>query len=113
MAYATYEFYKDTYRGKVISEDDFSSWLFKATCLIDDRTQNRISEVTQAVSYAACSVADLLYADNKADGKRIRSENIGSWSVSYADLDDSLAKRIQDSLQLYLGKTGLLYGGVR
>lgn len=113
MAYAAYEFYKDTYRGEVIPADDFDFWLFQAECLINDCTQNRITTVTQAVSFAACAVADLLYSDEKADGKRIRSESVGSWSVSYADLDDSTAKRIRDALRRYLGNTGLLYGGVR
>ena len=54
-------------------------------------------------------MSEILYADEKRDGKT--SENTDGYSVSY-DTGKSLDGMLYDVARVYLGDTGLLYAGV-
>lgn len=109
-----YSFYTDTYGGNRILEDDWKRLSLKAEQRLDSFTFGRCSGGWEGESWcsrakcAVCEMTEILYADEKRDGKA--SENTDGYSVSY-DTGESLGSTLYDVAQVYLGNTGLLYAG--
>lgn len=110
-----YSFYTDTYGGNRILEDDWQRISQKAEQRLDSYTFGRCSGAWEDESWcnlakcAVCEMSEILYADEKKDGKT--SENTDGYSVSY-DTGKSLDGMLYDVARVYLGDTGLLYAGV-
>ncbi len=110
-----YSFYADTYGGNRISEDDWNRISQKAEQRLDSYTFGRCSGDWEGESWskrakcAVCEMAEILYVDEKRNGKT--SENTDGYSVSY-DTGKSLSGTLYDVARVYLGDTGLLYAGV-
>ena len=113
MAYATYGFYIDSFGGLAIPEADFDRLAERASEYIDSATVNRArvyTDSSNALSKACCSLAEIIWEDEKSSGKS--GESVGSWSVSYMSQADR-EKQKYSILKQYLYPTGLLYTGMR
>lgn len=110
-----YSFYTDTYGGNRISQDDWNRVSQKAEQRLDSFTFGRCSGDWEGESWcdrakcAVCEMTEILYADEKRDGKT--SENTDGYSVSY-DTDVSFENALRYVALTYLGNTGLMYLGV-
>lgn len=107
-AYATYEYYADTYKGNAIAESEFERLIIRASSYIDRITAGRAASSlsADAVSMAACAVAEAWQTNEQ--GGELQSQSVGSWSRSYAIKPKSADARLYDAAVLYLGGTGLL-----
>lgn len=136
MAYADYEYYKDTYLGTSIKEADFPRLALRASSFLDYYTQGRAAQNVDldALKMACCAVAEQyqyvdtaqslaqksLTASLETDGE-LQSQTVGSWSKTYrsggetAQQAATAAQTAQASLSAaamqYLAGTGLLYRG--
>lgn len=131
--YINYDYYTNTFGGKLIPQDEFDKYATNASMRVRTRIFNRdISNFKNAVQFATCLVAEILYnqdlnktkLQNLASGsdKQITSEKVGDYSrnianTSFNDLkeycsDEYVDKQIEDELENNLFYTGLLYGGI-
>lgn len=121
MAYADYDFYRNTYLGNAIPEEDFprlseraSDYIRAATRGLSDRVDGWQRE---AVQKAACAVADvlldesILLAGAYSGEQQVSSETVGGWSRSFkaaatvsASELETLNGRKREALLLYLGE---------
>lgn len=104
MAYADYIFYKDSYYGDILTEDNAEKWLDMASDMVDTLTFGRLTfafpivetHITK-VCKAVCAVAEALFqvdlqhkvamARQAADGSyrgAIASVSSGRESISYS-----------------------------
>lgn len=110
-----YSFYTDTYGGSRIPQDGWQRLSQKAEQRLDSFTFGRCSGDWEGESWcsrakcAVCEMSEILYTDEKRNGKT--SENTDGYSASY-DTGKSLASTLYDVVRVYLGDTGLLYAGV-
>lgn len=138
MAYADYEYYKNTYLGTAIKEDDFPRLSLRASSFLDYYTQGKAAKNADldALKMACCAIAEQYqYIDTaqalaqkslsasleSSDTGELQSQTVGSWSKTYRSGGDSAqqalssAQAAQASLaavaQQYLAGTGLLYRG--
>ena len=102
-----YAFYAESYGGNRISQDDWQRISWKAEQRLDSYWEEE--SWCNRAKYAVCEMAEILYADEKRNGKT--SENTDGYSVSY-DTGKSLSSTLYDVVRVYLGDTGLLYSGV-
>ena len=141
--YAVYSFYTDMFYGTAIAQADFPRLASRASDFLDYYTRGKAAKVPEgdtatntALAKACCAVAEAIQADenNKAlaakattaalaaSGGEIKSETVGSHSVSYTTAADyakgssgrsALDERIAyaDIAMVYLANTGLLYRG--
>lgn len=121
--YADYEYYTSTYKGN-LPKEEFEKSIMKASAYVRRITFGRADDNTEMdeVKIATCAVCELLVNDEKARskhlGRTVTSENTDGYSVSYESggngetADDLLARKIFNTLELYLMPTGLLYMGV-
>lgn len=139
MVYADYEYYKDTYLGNDIDEDDFPRLALRASSYLDYYTQGLAANNAdmEAVKMCCCALAEqyqiienaqtlaqksLAYS-MESDGPEAASETVGSWSKSYRSGGESAAsaaasalstkQALADIAKQYLAGTGLLYRGGR
>lgn len=116
MAYANFEYYKNSFKGSIITDSTtFNSMSEKATDYINSATFGRISEATDTIKRCCCALAEtILYKSDLDSGKVIESEKNGSYSVTYAkntSTDSAYQKRLKSICLKYLGNTGLMYRG--
>lgn len=120
MTYADYEYYKNSFSGTLIPEEEFSPLANKVSRYLDYVTMYRISKVTDRVKNAVCAGVEALYEFQqtyKNIPKGIKSENTDGYSVTYSEFDMDKLKR-QENAVMYnafvqeLSGTGLLYQGV-
>lgn len=139
--YADYEFYTNQYYGAAISSEDFPRLSSRASDFLDYYTRGKAAKVTDedtltAMAKACCAVAEAMKTDEDSkklaqkateaalseSGGEVKSETVGSHSVSYATAADyikgsasggPLDARIAyaNIAAVYLVNTGLLYRG--
>ena len=123
MAYADYNFYQNTYKGTVLSSEDFENLSERASDYIAYYTSGRsdaeLSEnVELLVKKCTCSIAEVLSECGISDlSTGIKnSESVGSWHVNYASVSrEGVARNglmdtvVYDKIKMYLSRTGLLY----
>ena len=135
MAYADFPYYRDFFKGTLISDENAFRTLAERSSefidtvtfdrLVDESLLNRFKEKIQK---CCCALSELFFrrcsADKLLDAKNAveTSETIGAYSVSFANpydyvkelsLSDSDFRKILRSTALqYLGNTGLMYRGV-
>lgn len=139
--YASYEFYTGTFLGTAITAADFPRLCSRASDFVDYFTRGKAEKATDervvnAIKKACCALAEQIQLDensraieNKtqgmaldADTGEVKSESVGSWSVSYvtaADYAGQNAAEIARAASVayasiaarYLTHTGLLYRG--
>lgn len=106
MAYADYDFYKNTYIGSM-SENDFTRLSERATDYINSRTDFALltmeisDELNLRIKKACCSVADAMYKTLNGGDKL--SESVAGYSVTYnLSKASSDSKRLDDIIQIYI-----------
>lgn len=118
--YASFDYYKGSYLGTLIPEQDYPRVALRAEQYLDYYTmcKSRENAELDAVKMAACALAEKYYEmERLKDVSEKQSESVGSYSVTYrpAYLASEDAKRIQQELpavvRMYLSGTGLLYRG--
>lgn len=112
--YATFDFYQNTYGGKV-AEDDFKPLAARAGSLINYYTFGRIEEVTEEIKYAQCELIDNIKNFEAQEQKNIKSESVGSYSVTYADEAKSATSLNKESQRMIIYRwlpNNLIYRGL-
>lgn len=110
--YVDYNYYSNTYGGKV-TVDNFNSLLLKATATLNYHTFNRIKIVDENIKLAICELIDLIHEEEQNEGKEIESEKVGSYSVTYSKENKiSKSRKEKKIINKYLGHTNLLYRGI-
>lgn len=106
--YADYEFYRNQYFGRELTEDEFKQCVLGASALIDEMTCGRAATMLDydEVKYACCAVCEKMYITGKHDG--IASETVGKKSYTYLTQKSRLL--CLDAARAYLANTGLLGG---
>lgn len=131
--YVDYEYYTKVFGGKLIPEDDFTYYINQADDYVDYITLTRVhkfkgSPFDNKIKRAYCSLAEIYYEEQQskesvgaqAGSKGIRSETVGSHTVSFQKVDgeskmkdtanyDALRYRVA---RQHLLPTGLLYRGL-
>jgi len=89
MIFADYEFYKSV--GGGLSEEEFSKVAAKASAHIDKITFGHASEHAddERVKRCCCDLCDSLSAISESGGQVKQSESVGSWSVTYANSENT------------------------
>ena len=127
MNNTNYSDYTDIYKGTIIPENSFGSFIRKASSKVDYYTFNKIKEKNEKIVYATCEIAELLYNQDKLianqdnDKSSIASETVGPHSINYINKSTLQAQRILSNEELekecysiclrYLSSTGLMYRG--
>lgn len=137
MAYADYEYYKNTYLGTAIPDSDFPRLALRASTFLDYYTQGRAAQNAglDAVKMACCAVAEQYRSIDTAqalaqkslssalsqEGVELKSQSVGSWSKTYQSGGESAAQAaasatsarsgLADAANMYLSGTGLLCRG--
>ena len=137
--YADYSFYTETYYGTEIKAADFPRLASRASDFLDYYTRGKAAKVTDEdvltlLGKACCAIAEAIQTDERnralqaqsvqtalAGSGEIKSESVGSYSVSYTTSADykangAEAERVQRAVyamlaQYYLADTNLLYRG--
>lgn len=88
IIFADYEFYKSV--GGDLSEDEFQKLAPKASAYIDRITFGRALEHAddERVKRCCCELCDTLSAATSC-GQIKQSESVGSWSVTYANSENT------------------------
>lgn len=88
--FADYDYYKSVYGGSAVSEEEFPRLAAKASAYIDRITFGRASGHAddERVKWCCCELCDTL-SEVESDGLRKQSESIGSWSVTYANSENT------------------------
>ncbi|WP_304509667.1 hypothetical protein [Anaerotignum sp.] len=116
MAYATYEFYQDSYGGNAIPLADFQRFSKRASEYIDMATFGRAASYNDEenlVKKACCAVAEAIKINEEGGG--VVAESVGKISINYAASVTNTpteAERLSTAICRYLIHTGLLYLGV-
>ncbi|MDL2276380.1 hypothetical protein LJC02_01880 [Breznakia sp. OttesenSCG-928-G09] len=138
--YADYGFYTDTYKGNLLTAENFETYSVRAKTYIDYITLKKAIKgfsnpfIKDDISMCACALAEQYYKydeelknlklikDKIANGEVVSSETLGKQSVSYQKIDvdkrtESDYKKENDKLikcivNQYLSLTGLLYRGI-
>ena len=117
MAYVTYDWYINTFKGKTIPDADaFDGVITEAEAYINYITRGKTTEATDEVKKATCAVAEVIYNQAHDEALTVSSESVGNHSKSYTKKTVSTAEREAEKARkarLYLSRTGLLYGGLR
>lgn len=111
MAYADYDFYKNTYKGK-LSGEDFEILSERATDLIDGYTDYFIvkhggiaslpEELAQRVKKCCCALSEAVSSVKNGASGAMTSEKVGDYSVTYAASTVTYGQRIETILFTYI-----------
>lgn len=136
MSYTTFDFYKNTYFGNSITEENFPRVSERASEYIDYLTFNRINdEILQEYSIkiqkSCCAIAEFLNdidiynasTSNNSNSRQISSKTVGSISVTYSSKVSYIESYISDTSKIdthiyelasrYLIDTGLMNGSIK
>ena len=88
--YADYEYYKSVFGGGIVSEGDFPQLAAKASAYIDSITFGRAAEHAddERLKRCCCELCDSL-SQTSSSGLMKQSESVGSWSVTYANAENT------------------------
>jgi len=110
MIYADYDYYADTYLGKM-SAEDYERLCRQASAYIDNATRDKASSASGStlikVKDACCQICDILLKDEQ--GGDIASESNDGISITYSIAQaKTKEQKIREVINLYLGNTGLI-----
>lgn len=114
MAYVDSDYYKNTYRGSVIPDDEIDNKLEIASDDIDSLTYNRIIGIgfdklttfqQDKIKKAVCLQAEFIYQYADFINLPVDSYSAGSVSLSFGK--ESNGVKTPDKVMNYLNQTGL------
>ena len=120
MQYAEFTFYQSEYLGdRITDESTFNRLATRASAKLDHYTMGRIAkpDCGNAVRLAVCSMADILFWDEKRknahEGREIAGESNDGYSVSFggsseAETAAQSEKSLYQAAYVYLSLTGLM-----
>lgn len=110
MPYADYAFYRDTYLGNQITEQDFPRLVTRAGAYLDEVTGGQAAEHAdnESIKLAACAVAEAVQVNEQ--GGELASQSVGSWSKTYQTSGKGPGRRMYEAACLYLWNSGLIAG---
>lgn len=132
MVYADYTFYANSFLGSAISEADFPRLALRASQFLDYYTMGKAKNYPELenLKMACCAIAEKYQIVEKAqkiasesleDTGNLKSESVGSYSVSYQTASEKAQGANQTVIDAqsgvvatarqYLVGTGLLYRG--
>lgn len=132
MVYADYTFYANSFLGSAISEEDFPRLALRASQFLDYYTMGKAKNYPELenLKMACCAIAEKYQIVEKAqkiasesleDTGNLKSESVGSYSVSYQTASEKAQGANQTVIDAqsgvvatarqYLVGTGLLYRG--
>ena len=124
MKYAEFSFYQTEYLGdRITDESTFNRLALRASERLDYFTFGKIdgSDVSDSVRLAVCSMADILFWEEKRknahEGRELASESNDGYSVSFASASDTERQGLTDrqlyqASYVYLSQSGLMDFGV-
>ena len=111
MAYADYDFYKNTYKGK-LSGEDFEILSERATVLIDGYTDFFIvrhggiealpADLALRVKKCCCALAEVVKSAGNGSSGIVTSEKVGDYSVTYASSTVTYGQKLESILFTYI-----------
>ena len=122
---ADFEYYRDTYLGSLLTEENFPKYALRADSYLDLLTTGRYEKdclpekAAEAVKMAECAIAELCLnleqAELQSDAAwKVQSEKVGNHSVQFrnnAEIAEQTERQIRDTASRYLARWGLLYRG--
>ena len=122
---ADYEYYRDTYLGSLLTEENFPKYALRADSYLDLLTTGRYEKdclpekAAEAGKMAECAIAELCLnleqAELQSDAAwKVQSEKVGNHSVQFrnnAEIAEQTERQIRDTASRYLARWGLLYRG--
>ena len=122
---ADYEYYRDTYLGSLLTEENFAKYALRADSYLDLLTTGRYEndclpeKAVEAVRMAECAIAELCLnleqAELQSDAAwKVQSEKVGNHSVQFrnnAEIAEQTERQIRDTASRYLARWGLLFRG--
>ena len=111
---ADYEYYRDTYLGSLLTEENFPKYALRADSYLDLLTTGRYEK-----EMAECAIAELCLnleqAELQSDAAwKVQSEKVGNHSVQFrnnAEIAEQTERQIRDTASRYLARWGLLFRG--
>lgn len=117
MAYVTFDFYRNEFKGKLLSDSaSFEAVQNEAEAYINRLTMGRITEPTDSVKRAVCAVMEVIAKAEIDETSAVSSETVGNHSKTFQTVKRTIAEREAEKYRkasLYLACTGLLYRGMR
>lgn len=116
MAYATYDFYQESFGGNAIPQADFDRFAKRASEYLDLVTHGRAAfywDDEDLVKKACCAVAEAIKINEEGGG--VVAESVGKITRNYAagiTNTPNEEERLSIAVCRYLLPTGLLYLGV-
>ncbi|MCM1245985.1 MAG: hypothetical protein NC293_10125 [Roseburia sp.] len=128
MAYTSYEFYKEAYKGDSVPEDVFDKWRREAEIVVNRYTFNRLRKAypedgysDEMIQSAVCRIAENLYetdryqrasalSDTGESTGIIRSKSAGSESITYASGESVYENVIKDPERMEKWHRSILAG---
>ena len=121
-----YAFYRDTYLGEMLTEENFPKYALRADSFLDLLTTGRYAKgclpagAVEAVKMAECAIADLCLnleqAELQSDAAwKVEGEKVGNHSVTYrnyAEIAKQTERQIHEVAVRYLLRWGLLNRGI-
>ena len=121
-----YVFYRDTYLGTLLTEENFAKYALRADSFLDELTMGHYEsdrlpqKAVEAVKMAECAIAELCLnleqAELQSDAAwKVEGEKVGNHSVTYrnnAEIAEQTEKQIRNVATRYLARWGLLYRGI-
>lgn len=132
MVYANFSFYENYFLGNSISEADFPRLALRASHFLDYYTLGRAKKFPdlENLKMACCAIAEKYQVaemaqkaalESLSDGGNLKSESVGSYSVSYQTASEKAQganqavidaqNEVVATARQYLVGTGLLYRG--
>ena len=123
---ADYEFYRDSYLGTLLTEENFPKYALRADSFLDLLTTGRYEKdclpekAVEAVKMAECAIAEICLnleqAETQSDAAwKVQGEKVGNHTVTYrnnAEIIEQTEKQISEIARRYLLRWGLLYRGM-
>ena len=123
---SNYEYYRDTYLGSLLTEENFPKYALRADSYLDLLTTGRYrydclpAGAAEAVRMAECAIAELCLnleqAELQSDAAwKVQGEKVGNHSVTYrnnAEIAEQTERQIRKTAARYLLRWGLLYRGM-
>lgn len=110
--FADWNFYKDTYKGFLISETEFGYFGERASDVLASYAAaigTDTDEKLTAFKKTECRIADILFGDfktSKFGAAKINSESVnGYYTVAYgASTQSDVTAKVDDAIRVYLGR---------
>lgn len=89
--YVDYDYYENNFCGDIIPQEQFVKYAKLASSKIDYYTYHRIRKIDDSIKNATCSIAELLFEQNKLksqllnqnNSNQVASETLGPRSITY------------------------------